>query len=158
MANCSPSTPRIRKQRKSRTYDPDDRFFAGHIKRYYLFPFYYSTLFPYFKISWKVWKPNSVYKKMSDFLSNIPNLPIKTSVQCKSFDQRMKDLNYVSQPESQKTDLFDAAISYLKGEKLEPEDKDIIRRYVEKMKEKSSYMDFFETNPFEAEESQEDAE
>jgi hypothetical protein len=81
---------------------------------------------------------------MSRFLSNIPGCPDKTSVQCKSFDQRMKDLNYVSQEEGAKTDLFEAAICFLKGVRLSPEDKEIIQRYTERMSERSSYMNFLQ--------------
>ncbi len=87
----------IKKQRKERNYNLDDRFLAPHIRKYYLFPFHYATKYPYSKISWKCWKPNSVYKHMSDFLSNIPGLPNKTPHQCKSFDQRMKEIFFVSQ-------------------------------------------------------------
>lgn len=134
-----------------RVYNPDDRFLSEHIKRYYLFPFYYSTLFPYFKISWKVWKPNSVYKKMAQYLSNVPGLPDKTSIQCKSFDQRMKDLNYVSQPDFKKVDLFEAAITYLKTEQLNEEDREVIRKYVTKMEERGSYMKYLHENGLEEE-------
>lgn len=94
---------------------------------------------------------------MAQFLSNLPGLPSKTSVQCKSFDQRMKDLNHVSPPASQKVDLFQAAITYLRGEVLEPEDRDIIRRYVERMKERSTYMSFLRESVW-SEASEEEAE
>lgn len=141
----------ISKNRKLRVYNPDDRFLNEHIKRYYLFPFYYSTLFPYFKISWKVWKPNSVYKKMAQYLSNIPDLPNKTPIQCKSFDQRMKDMNYVSQPDKLKVDLFEAAVSYLNGIELKEEDKEVIDRYVAKMEEKGGYMKYLQEQGFEEE-------
>ena len=66
------TSSKIKKPRKKKEYNPDNLFSKAHIKRYYLFPFYYSTLFPYFKISWKVWKPNSVYKHMAEFLSGMP--------------------------------------------------------------------------------------
>ena len=131
-----------------RVYNPDDRFSNAHIKRYYLFPFYYSTLFPYFKISWKVWKPNSVYKYMARFLSNIPGQPNKTPVQCKSFDQRMKEQNYASAMEHSKMDLFETAFAYLKEEKLNREESEIIKNYIKKMEEKSSFMNFIQDGPF----------
>ena len=67
-------------------------------------------------------------------MSNIPGVPQKTSVQCKSFDQRMKETYYGSQPESKKVDLLAVAISYLRREALDSEDKKIIQDYVEKMK------------------------
>lgn len=105
----------VLRTRKSRVYNPEDRFLGGHIRRYYLFPFYYSTLFPYFKISWKYWKPNSVYKKMAQFLSGVNGLPPKTSIQCKSFDQRMKDVNYVARGQAERVDLLEAALGYLKN-------------------------------------------
>ena len=73
---------------------------------------------------------------MAQFLSNIPGLPNKTPVQCKSFDQRMKDQNYVSAPSSSKMDLFESAISYLKDNKLDKSERDIIKKYIKKMNEK----------------------
>ena len=133
---------KIKKERKVRVYNPDNTFKTGHVKRYYLFPFYYATLYPYFKISWKAWKPNSVYKKMAEFLSNIPGLPAKTSIQCKSYDQRMKEVNYVSPPEAKKVDLLEAAYSELSRFDLTEEDLKIIRNYEQAMAKKSSYIDF----------------
>ena len=79
---------------------------------------------------------------MAQYLSNVSGLPGKTSIQCKSFDQRMKDLNYVSQPDSRKVDLFEAAITYLKNEDLSLEDREVINRYLSKMNERGSYMNY----------------
>ena len=88
---------------------------------------------------------------MAQYLSNIPGLPDKTPIQCKSFDQRMKDLNYVSQTDSRKVDLFEAAIVYLKAEDLSTEDREVIRRYVAKMEERGSYMKYFHDHGLEEE-------
>ena len=74
---------------------------------------------------------------MAKFLSNIPGQPNKTPIQCKSFDQRMKDQHYVSALESSKMDLFETAFSYLKEEKLNKEEREIINNYIKKMEEKS---------------------
>ena len=86
--NCSPcKSKKIAKGKVSRVFNPEDRFLNRHIERYYLFPFHYSQEHPYFRISWKNWKPNGIYKKMADFLSNLgPSLPDKTPNQCKSYD------------------------------------------------------------------------
>ena len=70
---------------------------------------------------------------MARFLSNIPGQPNKTPVQCKSFDQRMKDQNYVSALEHSKMDLFETAFSYLKEERLDRDEREIIRIYIRKM-------------------------
>ena len=89
---------------------------------------------------------------MAQFLSNLPGIPDKTSVQCKSFDQRMKELNYASPPESQKVDLFQAAINYLKEEKLDNSDREVIQKYLKKMNERSQYMGYIQTGSTESEE------
>jgi len=54
----------------------------------------------------------------------------------------MKDLNYVSQPDSKKVDLFEAALTYLKNEDLSSEDREVIAKYVAKMEERGSYMNY----------------
>lgn len=63
----------------------------------------------------------------------------------------MKDMNYVSQPNNLKVDLFEAAISYLKGIELKEEDKEVIDRYVAKMEEKGGYMKYLHEQGFEEE-------
>ena len=152
------NTSQTFKPRKSRVYNPDDRFSNGHIKRYFLFPFYYSTLFPYLKISWKVWKPNSVFIKMAQFLSNVPGLTNKDPIQCKSFDQRMKEQNYLSAPEGSKRDLLETALFYLKDSKLDKEEKGVIQRYIRKMNARSQYINFLEKEAIMDEESEEESE
>ena len=52
----------------------------------------------------------------------------------------MKDFHFVQG----KSDLFETAFNYLKNEYLEPEDKEVIQNYIDKMKEKSKYMNFLE--------------
>jgi len=49
----------------------------------------------------------------------------------------MKDQHYVSALESSKMDLFETAFSYLKEEKLNKEEREIINNYIKKMEEKS---------------------
>lgn len=147
----------IKKERKSRTYNPEDRFLEGHIKRYYLFPFHYAAKFPFFKVSWKYWKPNSVYKEMARFLSKLPNLTDKTSVQCKSFDQRMKDIHYVSQAPGREVDLLEAALHYLSQTSLESRDQAVIDQYLLRMGERSAYVNFLLEGPPEGDSEMEDA-
>jgi hypothetical protein len=78
---------KIKKERKKRRFNPEGRFLKEHRKRFFLFPFYYATLFPTCKISWENWKPSGYFIKMSEFLSNIDHsTPNKTPEQCKSFD------------------------------------------------------------------------
>lgn len=67
---------------------------------------------------------------MAHFLSKIPNLPGKTSIQCKSFDQRMKDIHYVSQNPGNEVDLLEAALNYLSQTALTQEDQTLIDSYL----------------------------
>ena len=79
---------------------------------------------------------------MARFLSKIPNLPDKTSIQCKSFDQRMKDIHYVSRLPGTEVDLLETALNYLSHIALDAEDKFVIDLYLQRMNEKSAYVDF----------------
>ena len=45
----------------------------------------------------------------------------------------MKDQNYVSALEHSKMDLFETAFSYLKEERLDRDEREIIRIYIRKM-------------------------
>lgn len=49
--------------------------------------------------------------------------------------------------ESSKMDLFETAFSYLKEEKLNKEEREIINSYIKKMEEKSYFMNFIQEGP-----------
>ncbi len=118
-----------------------------------MFPFHYCTQFAFFKISWKNWKPNGIYKKMAEFLSNLdPRIPNKTPSQCKSYDERMKYLHYEATHESAELDLLEAALNNLQSAAHEPGTRAVLTNYLRKMEQRSGYMQFLSTEDGEPEE------
>lgn len=80
---------------------------------------------------------------MAKFISEEPNVPEKTSLQCKSFDQRMKDQTFLTRSEGMRQmDLLESSIDYLSKTGMTASEREIIRKYVSKMETKSVYINF----------------
>ena len=74
-----------------------------------------------------------------------------------SFDQRMKDIHYVSQAPGREVDLLEAALHYLSQTSLESRDQAVIDQYLLRMGERSAYVNFLLEGPPEGDSEMEDA-